>query len=983
MASLQNALRKMTSPSLVASLLVLLLPAETAAAPGSFDLFSPANGAWCTATCTFTWQAASSAASYDLYVDAVLKKAAIGVATYTLLPGEAMTDGWHTWYVVARDSGGTTTQSTSTWSVRADAIPPTAPILGTPAANDWTGSAAPTFIWTASTDVGSGIAGYEIWINGTAAKTGLSPTSLSSTAPLPTATLLSVVFSSGCPSATLDGSGWFCSIDYSNYGTGIYWLYFDGGYFVGSHTGTATISGTVDLSNAGRTDLLLNNTIQKAGGNNASLATLKVNGSDDNGTTWRLAQLMPKVTTSANRYDTIPLDDFTGTSSAKIQFYGSNSDAFDGWIIKSIRIDAVLGETYTWQVVAVDLAGNRTASESRQVRYDLPPAPFDLVSPANGAWTADTTPTFAWNATTDAGSGLAKFQVWIDGNLAVDNISAATTAAAATSALTDGTHSWRAYAVDAAGAVRRSRQTFTVGVDTTPPAAFSLYSPTDQSSSAIPTPTLCWNAASDAGSGLDHYQLFLDESLSRDGIASTCSTPTATLAEGTHTWSVKAVDKVGNSRDATQTWIIYIDFGPPTGFALLTPGNGTAVDTLTPTFTWAASSDTGSGLSRYELRIDNVCAACSIAPTTTTYTLTTPVTAGTHNWSVTAVDRAATSTVATGSPWTFTARECAPDSPGVCLGNSTGACNPGTRICSAAGTWGACTGVVTPVAENCGNGIDDDCDGFVDCADPDCAAVCAVGSEPAPEPGPPEPPRDAGVDGPQDSGQDGPAATATGTGTNTGTLTATTTGTATGATATNTTTGTATGTTGTGSVTATATNTKTATTATGGSTGTLTGTVTTTGTSVPPEPRPDAAPPITVADAATPDVIPILPILADASARDGAVVDAMPGAADTTVITPTSDAAGSVASEGGVAPADAATGGARDAGVAGRDGGRTGTLDGAGNDGAATTTKASGGCGCVVGGGNTSPAGFWPLLVLSFLALWRGVRARRRRVDRY
>ena len=100
---------------------------------------------------------------------------------------------------------------------------------------------------------------------------------MSSTAPLPTATLLSVVFSSGCPSATLDGSGWFCSIDYSNYGTGIYWLYFDGGYFVGSHTGTATISGTVDLSNAGRTDLLLNNTIQKAGGNNASLATLKVN----------------------------------------------------------------------------------------------------------------------------------------------------------------------------------------------------------------------------------------------------------------------------------------------------------------------------------------------------------------------------------------------------------------------------------------------------------------------------------------------------------------------------------------------------------------------------------------------------------------------------------------------------------------------------------------------------------------------------------
>jgi MYXO-CTERM domain-containing protein len=112
------------------------------------------------------------------------------------------------------------------------------------------------------------------------------------------------------------------------------------------------------------------------------------------------------------------------------------------------------------------------------------------------------------------------------------------------------------------------------------------------------------------------------------------------------------------------------------------------------------------------------------------------------------------------------------------------------------------------------------------------------------------------------------------------------------------------------------------------------------------------------------------------------VVDAMPGPVDTTVVTPSSDASGSVASDGGVVLADAATGATREAGVVGRDGSQTGALDSARADGAATTTKASGGCGCVVGGRNTGPAGFWPLLVLGFLALWRGVRARRRRVDR-
>ncbi len=87
-------------------------------------------------------------------------------------------------------------------------------------------------------------------------------------------------------------------------------------------------------------------------------------------------------------------------------------------------------------------------------------------------------------------------------------------------------------------------------------------------------------------------------------------------------------------------------------------------------------------------------------------------------------------------------------------------------------------------------------------------------------------------------------------------------------------------------------------------------------------------------------------------------------------------------SDGGVVLADATTGSFSDAMVAGRDGGLVGARDGARADGMAATDKPSGGCGCVVGGGNTAPAGFWPLLVLSILALRRGVQARRRRVDR-
>jgi len=77
-------------------------------------------------------------------------------------------------------------------------------------------------------------------------------------------------------------------------------------------------------------------------------------------------------------------------------------------------------------------------------------------------------PTFTWTATTDAGSGLAEDQLWVDGTLTVDNILASATSVTPTVALTDGAHSWRIYAVTVAGAVRHSHGTWWITLDTTP-----------------------------------------------------------------------------------------------------------------------------------------------------------------------------------------------------------------------------------------------------------------------------------------------------------------------------------------------------------------------------------------------------------------------------------------------------------------------------------------------------------------------------------
>ncbi len=79
---------------------------------------------------------------------------------------------------------------------------------------------------------------------------------------------------------------------------------------------------------------------------------------------------------------------------------------------------------------------------------------------------------------------------------------------------------------------------------------------------------------------------------------------------------------------------------------------------------------------------------------------------------------------------------CIPGAGASCYEGPTGtsgvgACAPGTHLCAADGvSFAACTGAITPLAENCATSTDDDCDGIVDegcaCA-PGASASCYSG----------------------------------------------------------------------------------------------------------------------------------------------------------------------------------------------------------------------------------------------------------------
>lgn len=163
-------------------------------------------------------------------------------------------------------------------------------------------------------------------------------------------------------------------------------------------------------------------------------------------------------------------------------------------------------------------------------------------------------------------------------------------------------------------------------IDKTPPAAFDLSEPTHNSWTAKTKPTLKWNTTTDALAGVSSYQIWIDDKQDGTATAPTTSfTLTESLADGSHTWFVKAVDNAGNIRSSTSTYTLKIDTTGPAKPATSLSATETyrgqennlvlekeslqvlKVDALsskrTVTWYWQATLDSGVGLSGYQVEI--------------------------------------------------------------------------------------------------------------------------------------------------------------------------------------------------------------------------------------------------------------------------------------------------------------------------------------------------------------------------------------------
>jgi uncharacterized protein YaiE (UPF0345 family) len=235
--------------------------------------------------------------------------------------------------------------------------------------------------------------------------------------------------------------------------------------------------------------------------------------------------------------------------------------------------------------------------------------------PAAGSLITDRTPTFRF---TGNEPGLTF-------RCRVDSASfAACTSPRTIGSLANGTHTFSVRAVDTANNVDLTPASRTFTVDATPPNTSITSGPANGSLIKDRTPTFGFSST-ETGS---HFQCKVD---SASFAACTRPRTIGPLADGTHTFSVRAIDKAGNVDATAASRSFTVDATPPNTSIASGPANGSLIKDRTPTFGFS-STEPGS---HFKCKIDGGSFGARTNPRTVG-----SLANGTHTFSVRAIDKA-------------------------------------------------------------------------------------------------------------------------------------------------------------------------------------------------------------------------------------------------------------------------------------------------------------------------------------------------------
>jgi Big-like domain-containing protein len=206
-------------------------------------------------------------------------------------------------------------------------------------------------------------------------------------------------------------------------------------------------------------------------------------------------------------------------------------------------------------LVAVDAVGHSQV-ESASFMVDLTGPSVAIESPS-GDFLGTSTVSVSWTAA-DVGSGLAEVDVSVDGG--TPSILPGTARSATVSALSDGPHTIRVTAIDAAR--NTASASVSVTIDTTVPSV-TITAP---GSGVIPSADVTVSFTSgDAGSGVDRIEIAVDEGAAARLRATETSYKLTGLSQGDHRVDVTVFDRAGNSRTMTVTFRVDTFFLSPSG----------------------------------------------------------------------------------------------------------------------------------------------------------------------------------------------------------------------------------------------------------------------------------------------------------------------------------------------------------------------------------------------------------------------------------
>ncbi len=657
--------------------------------PAVFSLLNPANGDWGQARPTFIWQKSSdniAFSRYQLYIDGVMRKDSITDTAYVYTTGLA--EGPHNWFVVALDRAGNR-RSSDTFLLRVDSTPPVAFNLRYPADSTWTTGAGLEFAWEPTTDVGAGLTKYQLWFDGVVNRDNILPTESTTTYQ---GTLVTgehvwqiraldgagngrvsnqtyVLFVDATPPNAFSlvyppNSSWiaerhpeFTWRSTADTGIGLsFWRLYVDGVLARDSIPAADTNAVLPYPLSDTIHTWYVEAVDGLGNTRAS--AIWWYGIDS---TPPLAFGLVAPPDSAALSIPTPVFVWNRSDDATIGFW-----KYELWVDGVLNIDSLgIDDTtsapttpltegwHTWYVRALDKLGNvRVSNQTFVLALDLtPPDTFSLAKPANNDTVYFQQPRLHWHPASDGtGSGIGKYQLWVNGVMDRDNIPAGDTSTTTVTTLPFGSiNTWYVRAFDRAGGVRVSNQTwtFTVIRDTIAPTVPILSSPANGAHINDTLPVFFWRKSCDGNSGVHYYTLvYASDSLFTDPITVNITDTTYQMpvrpVDSIWYWRVRATDEVGNQSAWSAVWSFEVDTRVPATPSLVWPTGGAWSNTARTVLEWMPVNFGSFSPVRYVVQLDTIVSFPSPREDTTATNADTVALAERHKyfWRVRAYDLA-------------------------------------------------------------------------------------------------------------------------------------------------------------------------------------------------------------------------------------------------------------------------------------------------------------------------------------------------------